>query len=150
MGYARAPFVQWNAQFNWLKSPQENLNLCPVCPMPLFQYFLYVGSALSLLLLAWSVYLEPPAATVQADPPSAKSPEVYRPTPAPPIVPEVHELRVGQTLEPSAVNARSNERAKIARAKHKKRGTQMARRSVAHDRSFAYFPQRSIFFFGWR
>src|SRR5438876_8830794 len=29
MGYARAPFVQWKVQFNWLKSPQESLN--PSC-----------------------------------------------------------------------------------------------------------------------
>ena len=147
MGYARAPFVQWNAQFNWLKSPQESLNLS-CCPMPLFKYFLYVGSALSLLMFAWSVYLEPPAAKVQADPPSAKVPEVYRPTPPPPIIPDVQQLRVGQMPEPSTANPGSNQGAKIARTKQKQR-TQVARRRVAPDRTFAYFPQRP-FFFVWR
>ena len=117
--------------------------------MPLFKYFLYVGSALSLLLFALSVYLEPPAARVHADPPSAKSPEVYRPTPAPPTVPDVQELRVGQTPESSTVNARSNERAKIARTKHRKQGAQVAGRRVAPDRTFAYFPQRRFLFY-WR
>jgi hypothetical protein len=118
-----------------------------VCPMPLIKYFLYVGSALSLLLLAWSIYLEPPAAKVQSDRPSAKFPEVYQPTPAPPI--EVQQLRVGQTPEPSAANPRSYAGAKIARTKHKKQATQVARRRVAPDRTFAYFPQRP-FFFRWR
>src|SRR5881296_4558932 len=27
MGYPRAPFVQWNVQLDWLKSPQQSLNL---------------------------------------------------------------------------------------------------------------------------
>jgi len=126
---------------------RKRVSACLVFPMPLIKYFLYVGSALSLLLLAWSVYLEPPAAKVQADRPSAKFPEVYRPTPAPPI--EVQQLRVGQTPEPSAANPRSHAGAKIARAKHRKQATQMARRRVAPDRTFAYFPHRT-FFFSWR
>jgi len=116
--------------------------------MLIFKYFLYVGSLLSVLLFAWSVYLEPPAAKVQASSPSVKSPDVFRPTPAPPIV-EVDQRPVGETPELSTANARSNEGAKIARAKQKKRRTQMARRPAAPDRSFAYFPQRP-FFFDWR
>lgn len=114
--------------------------------MPLLKYILYVGSALSLLLFAWSVYLEPPAAKVQADPPSVKSPEVFRPTPAPPIV-EAEQQPVGETPELSAMNGRSSEAVKIARAKQKKRRTQVARRPAAP--SFAYVPQRP-FFFDWR
>jgi hypothetical protein len=116
--------------------------------MLIFKYFLCVGSLLSVLLFAWSVYLEPPAAKVQASPASADSPEVFRPTPAPPIV-EAEQRPIGETPELSAANARSNEGTKIARAKQKKRRTQVARRPVALDRSFAYFPQRP-FFFDWR
>jgi hypothetical protein len=115
--------------------------------MLFLKYFLYVGSALSLLLFAWSVYLEPPAAKVQASPPSANSPEVFRPTPAPPI--EAQQQPIGETPELSTANVRSNDSAKIARAKQKKRRTQVARRPAAPDRSFAYFPQRQ-FFFDWR
>jgi hypothetical protein len=115
--------------------------------MPLLQYLLYVGSALSVLLFAWSVYLEPPAAKVQTGLPSMKSPEVFRPTPAPPIT-EL-ELAVGTTPEPLTANSRSSESAKLARAKQKKRRTQVVQRPVAPDRSFAYFPQRP-FFFDWR
>jgi hypothetical protein len=116
--------------------------------MLIFKYFLYVGSLLSVLLFAWNVYLEPPAATVRASPPSANSPEVFRPTPAPPIV-EAEQQPVGETLDLSMANAKSNDSAKIARAKQKKRRTQVARRPVAPDRSYAYFPQ-SPSFFGWR
>ena len=113
--------------------------------MPLFKYFLYVGSALSLLLFALSVYLEPPTNEAQATPPPV--PEAFRPTPAPPIPPEL--LRVGQAPEPSTAKVRSNEGAKMARNKQKKPRTQVARRPAAPDRSFAYFPQRPFFFY-WR
>ena len=116
--------------------------------MPVFKYFLCVGSLLSMLLFAWSTYLEPPGSKVQATPPPAKLPEVFRPTPAPPIV-QAEQQPGGETPELSAANAGSNDSAKIARAKQKKRRTQVARRPVAPDRSFAYFPQRP-FFFDWR
>jgi len=116
--------------------------------MPLIKYFLYVGSLLSLLLLAWSVYLEPPTNKAQAIPPP-KLPEVFRPTPAPPIV-EAKRLRVRGAPGPTTANARSSQVAKIARAKQeKKQRTQTARPRAAPDRSFAYFP-RSTFVFGWR
>jgi len=115
--------------------------------MPLIQYFLYVGSALSLLLLGLSVYLEPPGSGVQASPPSVNVPGVFRPTPAPPIA--EGQLAAGTMPERSTTHARSNERAKISRAKQKKQGTQVARRRVAPDRTFAYFPRRP-FFFVWR
>jgi len=113
--------------------------------MPLIKYFLYVGSLLSLLLFALSVYLEPPTNKAQAIPPP-RLPEVFRPTPAPPIV-EAKRLRVRGTV--STANARSSQVAKIAPAKQKKQGTQVARRRVAPDRTFAYFPRRP-FFFVWR
>src|SRR5262245_23308924 len=147
IGYAREPFVQWNVPFNWFEILRRNVSACLVCPMPLFKYFLYVGSALSLLFFAWSVYLEPPAAEV--DRPSVKSPGVFRPTPAPPTVPDGEQQRIGQTPAPSSASPRSNERGKIARTKQKKQGTQVARRRGAPDRTFAYFPQRP-FFFVWR
>jgi hypothetical protein len=116
--------------------------------MPIFKYFLCVGSLLSALLFAWSVYLEPPAGDAQATPPPARAPEVFRPTPAPPIV-EAEELAVGDP-GPSTVSGRSHRVAKVAPAK-KKQKTQVARRRVPSDRSFAYFPQTpSPFFFGWR
>ena len=116
--------------------------------MPIFKYVLYVGSLLSLLLFAWSVYLEPPTNKALPIPPP-KLPEVFRPTPAPPIAPEVQQVRVGQTPGRSTAHGRSNEGAKMARAKQKKLRTQVARRPAPPDRSFAYFPQRS-FFFDWR
>src|SRR5262245_48647988 len=112
--------------------------------MPIFKYFLYVGPLLSLLLFAWSVHLEPPTNKAQTTPPPVKLPEVFRPTPAPPIV-EVQQLAVGGTLVPSKAHSRSNERAKMARAKQKKPRTQVARRPAAPDRSFAYFPQSPFF-----
>jgi len=115
--------------------------------MPIFKYFLYVGSLLSLLLLAWSVYLEPPTNKAQTIPPP-KLPEVFRPTPAPPIV-EAKRLRLAGTPRPSTANARSNQVAKVAPAKQKKQRMQTARPRAAPDRSFAYFPQ-SPFLFGWR
>ena len=117
--------------------------------MPLLKYFLFVGSLLSLLLFAWSVYLEPPTNKAQATPPPLKLPEVFRPTPAPPIV-EVQQLAVGGTLVPSRARSRSNQVAKVAPATQKKKQRiQMARPRAAPNRSFAYFPQ-SPFFFGWR
>jgi hypothetical protein len=117
--------------------------------MPLLKYFLFVGSLLSMLLFAWSVYLEPPTNKAQAIPPPIKLPEVFRPTPAPPIV-EVRQLAVGGALDPSRASRRSNQVAKVAPATQKKKQRiQMARPRAAPDRSFAYFPQ-SPFFFGWR
>jgi hypothetical protein len=115
--------------------------------MPIFKFFLYVGSLLSLLLFAWSVYLEPPTDKAQATPPPVKLPEVFRPTPAPPIV-EAKRLPVAGT--PPSAKARSSQVAKVVPAKQKKKQrVQMARRPAAPDRSFAYFPQ-SPFFVGWR
>src|SRR5215510_3567147 len=107
--------------------------------MPIFKYFLYVGAVLSLLLFALSVYLEPPTNKAQAIRPP-KLPEVFRPTPAPPIV-ETDRLVVVGTLETSTAKARSTQVAKAAPAKQrKKQGTQVARRREAPDRTFAYFP----------
>jgi hypothetical protein len=116
--------------------------------MPIFKYFICVGSLLSALLLAWSVYLEPPTSNAQAIPPPARSPDIFRPTPAPPIA-EAEQLAVEGTSEPSTSSGRSHHHlAKVAPAKKKQR-TQVARRRAHPDRSFAYFPQ-SPFFFGWR
>ena len=84
-----------------------------ISPMPIFKYFLYVGSLLSLLLFAWCVYLEPPPSEAQGSPPSAGIPEVFRPTPAPPIV-EAEQLPVEETLEPTTSSARSRHVAKVA------------------------------------
>ena len=115
--------------------------------MPIFKYFLYVGSLLSLLLFAWSVYLEPPSNNAQVTPPPIKLPEVFRPTPAPPIV-EAKRLPVAGT--PSTAKAKPTQVAKVVPAKQrKKQRIQVARRPAAPDRSFAYVPQ-SPFFFGWR
>lgn len=115
--------------------------------MPIFKYFLCVGSLLSVLLFAWSTYLEPPTSKAQAPPPPTKLPEVFRPTPAPPIV-EAEQQAVGEAVAPSLGNGRSRHVAKVAPTKKKQR-TQLARRRTASDRSFAYFPT-SPFFFGWR
>lgn len=117
--------------------------------MPIFKYFLYVGSLLSLLLFAWSVYLEPPTNKAQGTPPPVKLPEVFRPTPAPPIV-ETERLAVGKALVPSRAKSRSSQVAKVIPARQKKKQRiQVARPRAAPDRSFAYVPQ-SPFFFGWR
>jgi hypothetical protein len=116
--------------------------------MPIFKYLVYVGSLLSALLLAWSVYLEPPSTNAQATPPPANSPEIFRPTPAPPIV-EAEQLAVEGTSEPSASIGRSHHHlAKVAPAKKRQR-THVARTRAHPDRSFAYYPQ-TPFFFGWR
>jgi hypothetical protein len=115
--------------------------------MPIFKYFICVGSLLSVLLFAWSTYLDPPGSKAQTTPPPAKPPEVFRPTPAGPIV-EAEQQSVEETFEPSLGNTRSHHVAKAAPTKKKHR-TQMARRRAAPDRSFAYFPT-SPFFFGWR
>jgi hypothetical protein len=113
--------------------------------MPIFKYFLYVGSLLSLLLFAWCVYLEPPTSEAQGSPPPPRIPEVFRPTPAPSIV-EAEQEPVEGT--PSTSSGRSHHVAKVASARKKQR-TQVARRRAPPDRSFAYYPQ-SPFFFGWR
>lgn len=118
--------------------------------MPIFKYFLYVGSLLSVLLFAWSVYLEPPGDKAQATPPRVKLPEVFRPTPAPPIV-EGKRLRVAEKPGPSAMRGRSNPLVKVAadRKKKKQRVQTAAHPRAVPDRSFAYYPQRPSFF-GWR
>jgi hypothetical protein len=113
--------------------------------MPIFKYFLCVGSLLSLLLFAWCVYLEPPTGEAQGSAPPAGMPEVFRPTPAPPIV-EAEQLPVEETPQPTTSSGSSHHVAKVAQARKKQR-TQLARRRV--PRSFAYYPQ-SPFFFGWR
>ena len=116
--------------------------------MPVFKYFLCVGSLLSMLLFAWSTYLEPPGSKVQTTPPPAKLPEVFRPTPAPPIVEA--EMVVEGIPALTMASGRSHHVAKVTPAKKKQR-TQVARRRAPADRSFAYFPQTpSPFFFGWR
>jgi hypothetical protein len=117
-------------------------------PMPVFKYFLYVGSLLSLLLFAWSVYLEPPTNNAQATPPPATSPEIFRPTAAPPIV-EAEQLAVEENPGPSMADGRSRHVTKVTPAKKKQRTRVAARRRESPDRSFAYFPQTPSFF-GWR
>ena len=74
---------------------------------------------------------------------------VHVAAPAPPIV-EAEQLAVEETFEPSTPSGRSPHHhvAKVAPAKKKQR-TQVARRRVPSDRSFAYYPQ-TPFFFGWR
>jgi hypothetical protein len=117
-------------------------------PMPVFKYFFYVGSLLSLLLFAWSVYLQPPTDNAQAIPPPVTSPEIFRPTAAPPIV-EAEQLAVEENPGPSTANGRSRHVAKVTPAKKKQRTRVAARRRESPDRSIAYFPQ-TPFFFGWR
>jgi hypothetical protein len=119
-----------------------------ISAMPIFKYFLCVGSLLSLLLFAWSVYLQPPTSTSQATPPPATLPEIFRPTAAPPIV-EAEQLAVEGDLGPSTANGSSRHVAKVTPAKKKQRTRVAARRRESPDRSFAYFPQ-APFFFGWR
>ena len=116
--------------------------------MPISKYFLYVGSLLSVLLLVWSVYLEPPTNKAHATPPPANLPEVFRPTPAPPIV-EAEQPTVGENPRPSTANGRSHHAAKVVPAKKKQRMQVAARRRAPPNRSFAYYPQ-TPFFFGWR
>ena len=118
-----------------------------ISPMPIFKYFLCVGSLLSVLLFAWGTYLEPPTSKAQATPPTERLPEAFRPTPAPAIV-EAEQRSAEETAEPSIRNPRSHHVSKVTPTKKKQR-TQMARPRTAPDRSFAYFPA-SPFFFGWR
>src|SRR5215471_4671110 len=113
-------------------------------PMPIVKYFLYVGSLLSLLLFAWSVYLEPPTNNAQATPPPATLPEIFRPTPAAPIV-EAEQLTVEENPGPSTANGRSRHVAKVTPAKKKQRTRVAAHRRESRDRSFAYFPQTPFF-----
>ena len=119
-----------------------------ISPMPIVKYFLYVGSLLSLLLFAWSAYLQPPTNNAQATPPPATAPEIFRPTAAPPIV-EAEQPAVEEAPGPSTANGRSRHAAKVTPAKKKQRTRLAARRRGSPDRSFAYFPQTPSFF-GWR
>jgi hypothetical protein len=116
--------------------------------MPIFKYFLYVGSLLSVLLFAWSAYLEPPGDKAQATPPRVKLPEVFRPTPAPPIV-EGKRLRVAEKPKLSTMRGKSNPHEKVAADKKKQRVQTAARPRAVPNRSFAYYPQQPSFF-GWR
>jgi len=117
-------------------------------PMPIVKYFLYVGSLLSLLLFAWSAYLQPSTNDAQATPPPATSPEIFRPNVAPPIV-EAEQLTVEENPGPSTANGSSRHVAKLIPAKKKRRTQVATRRRESSHRSFAYFPQ-TPFFFGWR
>jgi hypothetical protein len=119
-----------------------------ISAMPIFRYFLYVGSLLSLLLFSWSIYLKPPTNTSQATPPPATLPEIFRPTAAAPIV-EAEQVTVEGNPGPSTANGRSRHVAKVTPAKKKQRTRVAAHRRESPDRSFAYFPQ-TPFFFGWR
>jgi hypothetical protein len=116
--------------------------------MPIFKYFLYVGPLLSVLLFAWSAYLKPPTSKAQETLPPAELPEQFRPTSAPPIV-EAEQLSVGGTAGPSMGSERPHHGARVARSKKKQRTQVAARPRAAPDRSFAYFPQRPVFF-DWR
>jgi hypothetical protein len=116
--------------------------------MPIFKYFLCVGPLLSVLLFAWSIYLEPPTSKAQGTSPPAKLPEVFRPASAPPIV-EAEQLSVGEPAGASVGSARPHHVAQVARTKKKQRAHIAARPRPTPDHTFAYFPQRP-FFFDWR
>jgi hypothetical protein len=123
--------------------------------MLILKYFLVVGAVLSSLMFAWSAYLKPtrmpdrPAAQV------AKTEEVFRPTPAPPLTerpPLAEQNAVAAPTpamaerEPSTVQPQP---VKTARAHPRKPKRTIARPRNAPDNSYAYAPVQP-FLFGWR
>jgi hypothetical protein len=116
--------------------------------MPLLKYFLSIGTLLSLLLYGWSEYLEPPVTKTQAGP-AAKAGEVFRPTPAPPIVKTEQPPSV-ETSSSAAIEVQNLAiTTQIQRAKPKKQRVRVARRRATPQDSFAYAPPRP-WFFDWR
>jgi hypothetical protein len=114
--------------------------------MPLLRYFLSVGTLLSLLVYGWSEYIEPPAAKTRGAPAAAKAVEIFRPTPAPPIV-DAEQPSSAETAGPAAADSqRPVEIAKVQRAKPKKQRVWIARRRATPRDTFAYAPPRPFFF----
>jgi hypothetical protein len=119
--------------------------------LPLFKYFLCAGTLLTLLLYGWGEYLKPAATKTRGVPDLAHTAEVFRPTPAPPIV-EDDQLRSteasGPAAEPAVETDKPTKTAKAARGKPKKQKVRVARRHPQD--SVAYFSPRPFSFFDWR
>jgi hypothetical protein len=124
--------------------------------MPIFKYFLWAGPWVSLLLFGWSEYLEPAGSRAQGVPQPPKTVEVFRPTPAPPIVESGPPLPLQSS--PSAEIEKSMKPSKIARVHPHKVKTKVARvpreREMPRD-SFAFTPTHPFtpaqpFFLSWR
>ena len=120
------------------------------CLMPLLKYFLVIGTLLSLLLCAWSEYLTPPEAEIQRTTAPAKTVEVFRPTPAPPIT-EAERPAFAEASEPPVISGEGKGAHQAASAKPRRSKAQAAHRRAAHRDSFAYaYLPRPQLFFGWR
>jgi hypothetical protein len=117
--------------------------------MPLLKYFLCVGTLLTLLLYGWGEYLEPPATKARGVPHLANTTEVFRPTPAPPIV-EAEQPPSAEASGPAVEIQKPTETAKVARAKPKKQKVWVARRRAPPQDSLAYALPRPFSFFDWR
>jgi hypothetical protein len=117
--------------------------------MPLLKYFLCVGTLLTLLLYGWGEYLQPPATKARGVPHLASTTEVFRPTPAPPIV-EAEQPPSAEATGPAVEFQKPSKTAKVARGKPKKQKVWVARRRAPPQDSFAYAPPRPFSFFDWR
>src|SRR5437016_4782492 len=115
--------------------------------MPLLKYFIRVGTLLSLFLYGLSEYLAPPHTAARGSLPSAIAVEVFRPTPAPPIV---EQAETPAEASPTRVETEQlTKTAKVARGKPRKQRVHVVRRGENSRDSFAYAPPRPQFF-NWR
>ena len=89
--------------------------------MPLLKYFLVTGTLLSLLLCAWSEYLTPSETEIQRAAAPAKTVEVFRPTPAPPIT-EAERPAFGEAPGSPVRLVREQGLAKMHQPNHADRG----------------------------
>jgi hypothetical protein len=115
--------------------------------LPLLKYFLCAGTLLTLLLYGWGEYLKPAATKTREVPHLAHTAEVFRPTPAPPIV-EADQQQSTEASGPAVETDKPTKTAKVARAKPKKQKVRVARRHPQD--SFAYVSPRPFSFFDWR
>lgn len=117
--------------------------------MPLGKYFLLVGTVLSLLLYCWSEYLGGSKNEAEQLVTPISAPEVFHPTPAPPI--SVNE-QVMREEEMEQRKSRPEETPGVAvRTK-----TRLAKTNRAHKRitgrnrsAYAYVPNPKLFW-SWR
>jgi len=114
--------------------------------MPILKYVLCVGPLLSALLFGWSEYLKPSGIETQVVLQPANVVEVFRPTPAPPIIES--EPLASESPPPSEIQ-KSAKPSNVARVHPRKAKPKVARdREMPHD-SFAYKPAQP-FFLSWR
>jgi hypothetical protein len=122
--------------------------------MPILKYFLWVGPWVSFLLFGWSEYLEPAGSRAEVVLRPAKTVEVFRPSPAPPIVESAPPLplqssppaEIQKPMKPSRIARVHPRKTKVARVARER---EMPRDSFAFTPAQPFTPAQS-FLLSWR